>query len=149
MRSGRIPWKTNHAGRKTFQQKLQNHDEQINQIQITSHKNLQSTNNNSAYQSDKWKTFQIPSQEQHQQVAEHITFQSAHHFHATINLEQTRWPCQYVKTSCKRCFMAIQLKEEFSTLTWPRLKVQWAAPKLNLLRRSFAVHWVRHWNTPG
>ena len=43
---GGIPRKTNHAGRKTLVQKLQDNDVPPNQIiQITGHKNLQSINN--------------------------------------------------------------------------------------------------------
>ena len=44
--AGGIPPKTNHTGRKTLVQKLQDNDDLPNQIiQITGHKNLQSINN--------------------------------------------------------------------------------------------------------
>ena len=47
--AGGIPPKTNHAGRKTLVQKLQDNDALPNQIiQITGHKNLQSINNYSS-----------------------------------------------------------------------------------------------------
>ena len=47
--AGEIPRKTNHAGRKTLVQKLQDNDVPPNQIvQITGHKNLQSINNYSS-----------------------------------------------------------------------------------------------------
>ena len=46
--------------------------------------------------------------------------------------------CQCMKTSCKRCFMAMQLWEVFLTSIWPRHKVQWVALNLSLQRKSFA-----------
>ena len=64
---------------------------------------------------------------------ERLTFRSAHHY-----LQQTRRPSQYTKTSCNRCFMAIQLEEGFSTSVWTHLKVQRAAPNVNLQRKSMA-----------
>ena len=44
---------------------------------------------------------------------------------------------QCMKTSCKQCFMAMQLQEVFLTSIWPRHKVQWVALNLSFQRKSF------------
>ena len=66
--SGGIPRKTNHAGRKTLEQKLQDNDEPPNQIQIISHKTSSRQAITAAYERDKWKAFQTFCQAQRQQV---------------------------------------------------------------------------------
>ena len=67
-----------------------------------------------------------------------FTFRSAHHLFNTISLQQAHRLRQCMKTSCKRCFMAIQLQEVFFTSIWPRHKVQWVALNVSLQRKSFA-----------
>ena len=143
---GGIPRKTNHAGRKTLVQKLQDNDVPPNQIiQITGHKNLQSINNYSGLRERQMESISnilsstASTSREVSDVSQSFTLRSAHHLYATINFQQTHRPRQYMKTSCKRCFMAIQLVEGFSTSLWPHHKVQWAAPNLNLQRKSFAV----------
>lgn len=146
--AGGIPRKTNHAGRKTLVQKLQDNDVPPKSDSTDYwpqkppvNKQLQ----HAAYENDKCKTFQTFSQARRRRIVkfqmfreERFTYRSAHHLFTTINLQQAHRLRQCMKTNCKRCFMAIQLQEGFSTSTSPRHKVQWVAPNLNLQRKSFA-----------
>jgi len=148
---GGIPRKTNHAGRKTLVQKLQHNDVPPNQIiQITGHKNLQSINSYNGLRERQMESISnISFQVRRQRVVkfqmfrkdneERFTLLSAHHLLTTFNFQQTHRPRQNMKTSCKRCFMAIQSVERFSISLWPPHKVQWTAPNLNLQRKRFAV----------
>ena len=139
--AGGIPPKTNHAGRKTLVQKLQDNDALPNQIiQITGHKNLQSINNYSSLRERQIENISI-----HWWImkfqrfrAVPFTFRLAHHLFNTISLQQAHRLRQCMKTSCKQCFMAMQLQKVFLTSIWPRHKVQWVALNLSLQRKSFA-----------
>ena len=138
--AGGIPPKTNHAGRKTLVRKLQDIDVLPNQIiQITGHKNLQSINNYSSLQERQIENISI-----HWWImkfqrfrAVPFTFRLAHHLFNTISLQQAHRLRQCMKTSCKQCFMAMQLQEVFLTSIWPHHKVQWVALNLSLQRKSF------------
>ena len=72
---------------------------------------------------------------------EAVHFRSAHHLFTTINLHQTHRLRECMKTTSKRCFMAIQLQEGCLTAIWICHKVQWVTPNLpnlNLRRKRFA-----------
>ena len=121
--AGGIPPKTNHTSRKTLVQKLQDNDVLPNQIiQITGHKNLQSINNYSSQrerQMENISNILSSTASTNREVSLkfyrfrelRFTFRSAHHLFNTISLQQAPRLRQCMKTSCKRCFLAIQLQE--------------------------------------
>ena len=121
--AGGIPRKTNYAARKTPVQKLQENDVPPNQIvQITGHKNLQSINNYSSLrgrQMENISNILLSTASTNRKVSEfregRFTLRSAHHLFTVTNLQQAYRFRQCMKTSCKWCFMAIQLQEVFST----------------------------------
>ena len=115
---GGIPRKTNHGGKKTLVQKLQ--DNLWRRLMESISNILSSTASMSREVSD-------------------VSQRQRGAFHTTINFRQTHQPHHYMETSCKWCFMAIQLVEGFSTSLWPTHKVQSAAPNLKLQRKSFTL----------
>ena len=115
--AGGIPPKTNHSGRKTLVQKLQDHGVPPNQIiQITGHKNLQSINNYSSLRERQMKNISnilSSTASTNREVSE--VSRGAFHFPVGAppfqhyQLAASSSTCQCMKTSCKRCFMAMQL----------------------------------------
>ena len=87
-------------------------------IQITDHKNLQST----AYESDRWKTFQtrLSSTARRRQIVKlqmfrrvRFTFRSVHTFSTVIGLQQAHRLRRCLRTSCKRYLRQYNYRRDF------------------------------------
>ena len=147
---GGIPRKTNHAGRKTLVQKLQDNDVPPNQIiQITGHKNLQSINNYSGLRERQMESIsnilsttastsrEVSDVSQRQQGAFHSSVGAPplRHYQLSTNSSTSSVHENQLQTM----FYGNTISGGVSTSLWPHHKVQWAAPNLNLQRKSFAV----------
>ena len=116
-----ISVKTNHSGRKTLVQKLQDNDVPPNQIvQITGHKNLQSINNYSSLRERQMENISKICHPHHQQRMPYC--QQHNRVYKVISLRYIH-RLQPLKTHSKQCFKVIISLEAFSTSIWHRLKI--------------------------
>ena len=144
--AGGIPPKTNHAGRKTHVQKLQDNDVLPNQIkQITGHKNLQSINNYSRLRGRQMENISnILSGTGWMNCEDSEVSRGAFHFlvgappFQHYQLAASSSTSSVHENQLQTMFMEMQLQEGFLTSIWPRHKVQWVALNLSLQRKSFA-----------
>ena len=139
---GEIPCKTNHTGRKTLVQKLQNNDVPPNQVvEITGHKNLQSTNNYSSLRERPMKNISnilsSTASTNHE-----VSDVSRGAFHFPVSAPP--FPhYQLAASSLTSSVHENQLQMMFygNTITggvfWSSHKAQWVALNLNLQRKSF------------